>query len=259
MNAPTERRPRFERHRRFVRNRLSPEKTLGLHVTIGVLVMIIGAWWFSEIARDLGPTTPQVLLDQRVANWFHAHATPELTLAMSAISWLGSVAALTLFSTLLAVFFVMRRGWNRLVALVLTMAGGGLLNVLLKHFFHRQRPVFENPLVTIESFAFPSGHAMGATLLFGLLAVIALRFVRATAARVAIVIAAVSIIALIGLTRIYLGAHFLTDVLAAFAIGSAWLAFAWATAETFRKRRRKSSSHVSSSEALPHIPGRTGC
>lgn len=244
MNAPPDRRQRFERQRRFVRNRLSPEKTLGLHVTIGVLVMLLGSWAFSEIAEDLGPTTPQVLFDQRVANWFHGEARPELTPAVHAISWLGSVAALTFFSTFAAVFFVMRRAWNRLVALVLTMAGGGLLNVLLKHFFQRQRPVFENPLVTIESFAFPSGHAMGATLLYGLLALIALRFVRQTSARAAIVMGAVLLIALVGFTRIYLGAHFLTDVLAAFAIGSAWLAFAWATAETFRKRRKTAARSV---------------
>jgi undecaprenyl-diphosphatase len=242
MNGSPERRVRFERHRQFVRNRLSPEKTLGLHVTIGVLVILLGSWAFSEIAADLGPSTPQVLLDHRVADWFHAQATPQLTVAMRAISWLGCVPALTLFSSALAVFFVMRRGWYRLVALVLTMAGGGLLNVLLKHFFHRQRPVFENPLVTISTFGFPSGHAMGATLLYGLLALIALRFVRRMWARAVIVAGAILLVALIGLTRIYLGAHFLTDVLAAVAIGSAWLAFAWATAETFRKRRRQSAA-----------------
>jgi len=242
MNAPPERRTRFERHRRFVRNRLSPEKTLGLHVTIGVIVMIMGAWWFSEIAEDLGPTTPQVMLDQRVADWFHAGATPELTLVMRAISWFGSVAALTIISAVFALFFLTRRAWNRLVALMVTMIGGGLLNVVLKHFFQRQRPVFENPLVTISSFGFPSGHSMGATLLYGLLALIALRFVRQMWLRIAICAVAIFFIALIGFTRIYLGAHFLTDVLAAFAIGSAWLAFAWTTAETFRKRRRNASA-----------------
>ena len=238
MNAP-ERSLRFQRQRRFMRNRLSPEKTLGLHVTIGVLVIILGSWSFSEIAEDLGPTTPQVVLDQRVADWFHAQASPELTPAVRVVSWFGSVAALTIVSTLCALFFLVRRGWNRLVALMLTMMGGGLLNVMLKHFFQRQRPVFDNPLVTISSFGFPSGHTMGATLLYGLLALIALRFVKQMWLRALICAGTILFIALIGLTRIYLGAHYLTDVLAAVAIGSAWLAFAWATAETFRKRQRK--------------------
>ncbi len=242
MNAAPERRARFERHRRFVRNRLSPEKTLGLHVTIGVLVILLGSWTFSEIAEDLGPTTPQVMLDQRVADWFHAQTRPEITPAVHVVSWFGSVAALTIISTLCALFFLVRRGWNRLVALLMTMIGGGLLNVVLKHFFQRQRPVFENPLVTISSFGFPSGHTMGATLLYGLLAVIAMRFVRQMWLRAVICVVTVVFIAIIGLTRIYLGAHFLTDVLAAIAIGSAWLAFAWATAETFRKRRRNAPS-----------------
>ena len=239
MNASQERPSHFDRPRRFVRNRLSPEKTLGLHVTLGVLVMLLGSWTFSEIAEDLGPRTPQVVLDQEVADWFHARARPEITRVMHAISWLGSVAALTIISTCCAIFFVLRRGWNRLVALIVTMVGGALLNVTLKHFFQRERPVFENPLVTISTFAFPSGHAMGATLLYGLLALIALRFVRPVRQRIMICAAAALLILLIGFTRIYLGAHFLTDVLAAFAIASAWLAFAWSTAETFRKRRAR--------------------
>ncbi|HEX8280577.1 MAG TPA: phosphatase PAP2 family protein [Chthoniobacterales bacterium] len=239
MNAPPrEERARFQRSREFLRNRLSPNEALGLHVTIGVLVMILGAWWFSEIARDLGPTTSQVALDQRVAAWFHEHTRPELTPFVRAVSWLGSVAALTIVSICCAMIFIAKRAWNRLVALSVTMLGGAMLNVLLKHFFHRQRPVFENPLVTIATFGFPSGHTMGATLLYGLLALIALRFVRPMWQRIAIAAGAAVFIAVIGLTRIYLGAHFLTDVLAAIAIGSAWLAFAWTTAETFRKQRR---------------------
>ncbi len=71
-----------------------------------------------------------------------------------------------------------------------------------------------------------------------------MRFVRQMWLRAVICVVTVVFIAVIGLTRIYLGAHFLTDVLAAIAIGSAWLAFAWATAETFRKRRRNAPSVV---------------
>ena len=233
-----------------MRNRLSPKKTLGLHVTIGVLVIVLGSWAFSEIAEDLGPSTQQVILDQHVAQWFNARAHPELTRIMRGISWLGSVAALTIISTCCAIYFVTRRAWNRFVALAVTMLGGGLLNIALKHFFERQRPVFENPLVTLSTFSFPSGHAMGSTLLYGLLALIALRFVRQMWLRVAICAAAILFITLIGFTRIYLGAHYLTDVLAAFAIGSAWLAFAWTTAETFRKRRRNAARYSDASRTL---------
>ena len=250
MSAPSERGARFERPRQFVRNRLSPQKTLGLHVTIGVLVMVLGAWSFSEIAEEIGPATPQVAFDQQLAGWFNRQAHPTLTTAAQAISLLGSVAFLSAISVCLGIYFAVRSRWNRFVALALTMLGGSLLNIVLKHFFQRQRPVLENPLVTLTSFAFPSGHTMGATLLYGILTLIALRFVKTPWQRVALIVTAISLIALIGLTRIYLGAHFLTDVLAAFAIGSAWLAFAWTTAETFRMRRQNAARQSEASRTL---------
>jgi undecaprenyl-diphosphatase len=229
-------RRRFQRTREFVRKRLSPQEEFGLHVTIGVLVTILGAWMFSEIAENLGPTTPEVVLDQRVANWFHTHARPELTALARALTFCGSVGFVAAVSVACAIYFVAIRGWNRLIALAVTMGGGSLLNLVLKHFFHRQRPVFENPLVTLSSFGFPSAHTMGSTLLYGLLALICVRFTKTIGARTVIVAAATLLIALIGLTRIYLGAHYLTDVLGAIAIGVAWLAFCWTTTETFRKR-----------------------
>jgi undecaprenyl-diphosphatase len=112
----------------------------------------------------------------------------------------------------------------------------------LKHFFHRERPVLENPLVTLSSYGFPSGHTMGATLLYGLLALLAWKNVRNRAARLACVAGACLWILLIGLTRIYLGAHYLTDVLGALAAGLLWLVVCWTAFETFRWRRDSTRS-----------------
>jgi hypothetical protein len=122
-----------------------------------------------------------------------------------------------------------------LVAFV--MLGGSTLNVVLKHFFHRERPALENPLVTLTSYGFPSGHTMGATLFYGLLALLAWKNVRNRAARLACVVGACFWILLIGLTRIYLGAHYLTDVLGALAAGLFWLVVCWTAFETLRWRR----------------------
>lgn len=230
---------RFERSRKFIRNRLSPEGALGLHVTVGLAVMIFAAWCFSEIAENLGDTTAQVALDHRVTNWFHAHAQSSLTSAALVFTFFGSVGFVSIVSLALAIYFLGRRAWNRLIAVALTMGGGSLLNLLLKHFFHRQRPVLENPLVTLSSFGFPSGHTMGSTLLYGLIALITARFVRQTAGRIAIFMTAILMIAMVGLTRIYLGAHYLTDVLGAITIGIAWLTFSWTTTEAFRKHSRR--------------------
>jgi undecaprenyl-diphosphatase len=221
---------------RFLRNRFSPERTLGLHLTIGLAVMIFGAWAFSEIAEEIGPGSDWHAFDQGVTAWFKAQSHATWITVAHAITLCGSVAFLTIVSVAFAIYFFVRRAWNRLLVLAITMLGGSLLNVVLKHFFQRQRPVLENPIVTLSSYGFPSGHTMGSTLLYGLLALIAARFIRSASGRAAVFALAIIWIALIGLTRIYLGAHYLTDVIAAIAAGSAWLAVCWTTAETFRKR-----------------------
>lgn len=227
---------RFDRQIRFLQKRLSPEGHAGLHLTIGVLIIVLAGWWFGDIAEDLGPNEPLVLLDQRIALWFHQHATPAITHVAKAITFLGSVAWLTMVSLGVAAFFILRRAWTNLLLLALTMIGGSTLNIVLKHFFHRQRPILENPLVTLSSYGFPSGHTMGATMLYGLLALLAAKNAKSHRARVACFVAACLLILLIGFTRIYLGAHFLSDVLGAIAAGIVWLTLCWTAVETLRRR-----------------------
>jgi membrane-associated phospholipid phosphatase len=227
---------RFERQIRFLQKRLSPEGYAGLHLTIGVLVILVAGWWFGAIAEDLSPDDSLVLLDQRIAVWFHDHATPAMTHVAKAITFFGSVAWVTTVSTSVALFFLFRRAWTNFSLLALTMIGGSTINVLLKHFFHRQRPILENPLVTLSSYGFPSGHTMGGTMLYGLLALIAAQKTKSHSMRMTCFVAACFLIFLIGFTRIYLGAHFFSDVLGAIAAGIAWLTLCWTAIETLRRR-----------------------
>ncbi len=224
--------------RGFLRRRLSPEGAFGLHLTIGLLVMVLGYWMFAEIAESVRPGGTLVARDEAVAHWFHTHASPGLTSAARFVTTLGSVGFLSAGSLAVAAFLWQRKAWNRLLALVATVLGGSLLNILLKHFFHRQRPVLENPLVTLSSYGFPSGHTMGATIFYGLLALFAIYAHRTWSRGLLAAMVAGVIVLAIGLTRIYLGAHYLTDVLAAFAAGAVWLAFCWTGLESLRKRRR---------------------
>ena len=226
----------FERPLRFLRNRLSPGDALGLHLTVGLVIMILGCWLFADIAEDLQPNESLFAPDHAVTDWFQAHATPGLTTAARIATTFGSVGFVTTASIAGALFLLRARAWNRLLAFGLTMLGGSALNIVLKHLFHRQRPVLENPLVTLSSFGFPSGHTMGATLLYGFLALLAAHAFRRGRSRFAAALAASVVIACVGLSRIYLGAHYLTDVLAAIAAGAAWLALCWTAVEIFRRR-----------------------
>jgi len=235
-------RSRFHKQIRFLQNRLSPHGYAGLHLTVGVLVVLICGWCFGEIAEDVSHGDPIVQIDRQVAVWFHQHASPTVTQVARTISFFGSVGWLTAVSIGLALFLVSRRDRLNASLVALVMLSGSTLNLVLKHFFHRERPVLENPLVTLSSYGFPSGHTMGATLLYGLLALLAWKNVRNRAARLACVAGACLWILLIGLTRIYLGAHYLTDVLGALAVGLLWLVVCWTAFETFRWRRDSTRS-----------------
>jgi undecaprenyl-diphosphatase len=130
----------------------------------------------------------------------------------------------------------------RVWVLTLTLAvfGGMALNVLLKHLFVRPRPLFKNPLLMLTTYSFPSGHTLMATVFYGTLCALVLtRSQRWLWRALAITVAGVMIL-LVGFSRIYLGAHYLSDVLAAIAEGLAWLAFSFiSVAEVKRRQKRK--------------------
>jgi membrane-associated phospholipid phosphatase len=248
MTEPAPR--RFERPRRFLRARLSPEGYLGLHLTIGLLVIVAAGWWFADIAEDMSRNAATRALDDNIKAWFVVHATPLLTTIARLVTFFGSVFFLSSASLLVGVVLAIRRSFYRLLALALAAGGGALLNIALKHLFHRQRPVLENPLVTLSSYGFPSGHTMGATIFYGVLALIVTYAMRSWSRRVLTGWLAALVIALIGASRIYLGAHYFTDVIGAVAVGLAWLAFCWTGVETLRRWRGRSvakSGHEASS------------
>ena len=242
-------RRRWDRHVRFLQARLSPTGYMGLHLTIGMLAIIVTCWCFNEVAEGLTEQGTLASIDHQAALVVQTYASAELTSAAKAVSFLGSVLFLAIASVCAAIVFFVKRWPDAILGLALTMLGGGLLNTLLKHFFQRQRPVFENPLVNLTTFAFPSGHTMGATLFYMFLAAIVAYAMKSRGIRVLAFACAMMIVALIGATRIYLGAHFFTDVLGAIAAGLAWLAFCWTAVETLRKWRKRQLKRRAAQEA----------
>ena len=119
------------------------------------------------------------------------------------------------------------------------MGGGSLLNLAIKTLFHRHRPVFENPIATLTSYSFPSGHTMGSTLFYGLLALFVAMDAERWSSRVLALLIAFLFVLLIALSRIYLGLHYLSDTMGAMAAGLAWLASCETAIEIMRSRRER--------------------
>ena len=228
---------RFESQIAFVQARLSPQAYLGLHLTLGALVLIGASWLFGGIAEDVLSGDPLTVVDDQVANWFHAHSTPVLTRLMLLITHLHSTAGISAFVLLFALFLMAKRDWYWLMSLVIIVPSGMLLNMAMKYAFHRVRPHFDDAILTLTTYSFPSGHAASVTLFYGVLAAYMVRQVGEWRRRVLIVLGAFLIIVLVALSRIYLGVHYLSDVLAAFAEAVAWLAL-WLTAIQTVWRRR---------------------
>ena len=231
------RRP-WDRPVRFLQARLSPSGYMGLHLTLGLAVILLSGWCFAELAEEIAEGD-LARLDEGAVAFVQSYANPALTQAARTVSWLGSVAFLAFASFVAAAVFLWRRWFDAILGLALTMLGGSLLNILLKQLFQRQRPIFDNPIVNLSSFAFPSGHTMGATLFYMFIAAVVAYAMKSRRIRVLAFASALLLVVLIGMTRIYLGAHFVTDVVGAIVAGVAWLAFCWTAVETLRKWRQR--------------------
>lgn len=228
-----------------LRAHLTPISYLGLHLALGAAILIAASWVFGGIAEDVVGGDPLTEIDSRVAGWFHHHAVPGLTRVMLWISAVHAAPGILLMTLAIGLFLAWQRDRYGLLALVLVVPGGMLLNVLTKHALHRTRPHFDDPILLLTDFSFPSGHATAAALLYGLLAALIIGRVRQWRYRVMVVCWAVCVVLLVGLSRLYLGAHYLSDVLAGYAQAIAWLALCLTATTTMRDRALAVKSRVS--------------
>lgn len=199
--------------------------------------LLITGWLFFVIAWDVSSHAPLVLLDGRVAAWLHRHARPELTAFMLAITHMNSTVGLGAMTVILALLLARIKQWYWMLSVLLAVLGGLALNVMLKHAYERARPHFEDPLVTLSSYSFPSGHTAGATAFYGVLAAFLVSRYYDPRQRIAIIVGAVLAVLLVAFSRMYLGAHYLSDVVAAMASTAAWLALCLTTVHAVAKRR----------------------
>jgi membrane-associated phospholipid phosphatase len=222
---------------RFIEERLTPGKEFGLHLTLGMLLLFVAGAVFHALAEAVMGQQAITVLDLQVAHWFNAHAFQPLTGIMLGISLLHSAAGMTVLVAALALYLwrVQARYW--LLALLFSVPGGMLLNVGLKYLFQRSRPVFEEPLVTLVTYSFPSGHTTAATCFYGLLASYLVIARPRWSVRLGTVALCLAMVLLVAFSRVYLGAHYVSDVLAAMAESVAWLAVCITAISTLRRRR----------------------
>ncbi|MFD7847615.1 phosphatase PAP2 family protein [Nocardia sp. NPDC059764] len=171
-----------------------------------------------EVIWSHGPAGP----DATWLRWFIDHRTDTWTTVAKAISAAGGTTSVAVYSTLACLFLAWRRYWDRAVLVAVTSTGAGLIVFFGKLLIGRDRPPVVDHLVTETNHSYPSGHALGSTVVIGILVVVALPWLRPVARLVLTALAALFVLA-VGLSRLYLGVHWPTDVLAGWLIGACWL------------------------------------
>jgi membrane-associated phospholipid phosphatase len=194
---------------------------VGLELLAALVILTGSAWVFGWMVEDLAEGDTEV--DHRFANWLHEHATPGLTTFFENVTWLGNVPTLGVVVVLTVIVLWRKRLFEDLVLMVLAAVGTEVITIGLKLGFERERPFFPDPLATESSYSFPSGHASVSLAVYGTLGFIAARHLRDRRAQIAALVGATTLALLIGFSRLYLGVHFLTDVVAGFSLGLAWL------------------------------------
>ena len=150
---------------------------------------------------------------------------------------LHGTLSVSILALLLAAYLVRKREPYWVLTLLVVLPLGMLINVLLKQIFLRARPSFGDPILTLASYSFPSGHVAGATLFYGVLAAYLCSRPGARPWRVAIVLTACAMVVLVGITRLYLGVHYFSDVVGAAAWSTAWVALCLVGTAALKRHR----------------------
>jgi membrane protein DedA with SNARE-associated domain/membrane-associated phospholipid phosphatase len=233
----------------WLRRRFSPRGAYGLALTAGLALVGLFSWAFGAVVQDVVARDPLVRVDVRILEFFHSHSEPALTAAVSVFEAVFSPEVLLSAGAIggsALVFLAYRRadfsrGFPGFVLLA-AVFGTGALSVLFMFLFHRPPPLASLRLVSETGDSFPSADAMtvvavGATVwyLWSLRPVGSWGGSWRAKARVGLVVVALSL--LVGLGRVYTGAHYPSDVLAGWALGGAWASVCLTAAELFRRLR----------------------
>ena len=189
----------------------------------GLLLAGFAGWTFGALSEDILARDSMTLYDAGVSRWLLSLATEDSSQFFYLITLLGGPWFITVASLLISTWLAWRKQWLQLGALIFSVGGGALINELLKNIFLRPRPDFSNAFYNESGYSFPSGHAMLSVLFYGMTAYLIATQVLSWKTQIRLGVTAFTISMMIGFSRIFLGVHYLTDVLGSWAAGVVWL------------------------------------
>lgn len=237
----------IERARSLVRAWLGAARR-EVGATAALLVLAAAVWLFLGLADEVSEGETHAI-DLGVLNALREHGRPDdalgppwLQIAATDVTSLGSTTLLTLILLIVSGYFLMQRRTAAALVLLATAGGGLALSQALKVVFARERPPMEYHAVESLNASFPSGHALLSAVVFLTLGTVGARLVKRRREKAYVLGAGVLITLLVGLTRIYLGVHWASDVVAGWCLGAAWAMACWLAAWAWQRVNRPRST-----------------
>lgn len=227
-------RTRFPTMYRFARGRVDPHGATGLGLSVVVVAAAAALWAFAEVLIEVVSGTSITTVDHRVINLFQMLRTPAADRVMLGATYIGSGRSVAVLAGAAVVVTILLRRWRAAMMVVASLAAGTAFFSIVKLIIQRPRPPLYDARVVQAGFSFPSGHATMATVFYATLAIIVIQAVRSFWLRVLIVLGAAVAAFWIGLSRVYLGVHYPSDVLAGWAGGVLWALLVLAAAHVWR-------------------------
>ncbi|MFC8040653.1 phosphatase PAP2 family protein [Paenarthrobacter sp. NPDC057355] len=205
---------------------LGPYAALIITLLVGLGITLALAWVFGEVYESVTEADGVASFDHPVLDAAKTVRSPALDVAITAYTNVGGTVGMPLIAVGIMIFLATRRrSWTPVILMLSAGLGSLLITVLGKPLFGRTRPDLADAIPPYEhSASFPSGHSLNSIVIAGIVAYLIILRLKTTRARVITIVIAAVFAATMGLSRVYLGHHWLTDVLAAWAIGIAWLA-----------------------------------
>jgi undecaprenyl-diphosphatase len=209
-----------------------------LNAGLGFAIVVAAAAGFAEIAEELVTGTSMAHADEAFSGALRSHVGAPALQVFAVLTHLGDVWVLAVLGGVLALWLWWRRQHALALGWVLALGGNALLNPLLKRVFERVRPIHDPGFASATGWSFPSGHTSGATVAYGMLTYVMLRTLPA-AWHLPALLGAAALAFTVGCSRVFLQVHFVSDVVAGFASGSAWLVVCILSVELSRKGQRR--------------------
>ena len=237
---------RYPRQWRFLDRRLAPGEATGLALTLGVGMVLALGLSFRQLLDNVLESDGIAVADRPVLRFLAAHREPWLVTTMQLISDVGSPIGVSIMAIVVGVTVAwVRRSWLPLLVAGFGAAGIGMINLTVKWLVSRSRPPVAIAVLGEDGYSFPSGHTIGTTAVWLLSAWMASRWViRGHTSRDLLWIGALIMIIAVGISRVYLGVHFPSDVMAGWTLGAAWVVMIALVVSVWEQSHRAAAASV---------------